>query len=56
MTARKTNTTGQSAAARRRAAAKGKAAEVEAADEAIKTGQLSDREAMDVLLAELMEK
>lgn len=27
-----------------------------AADEAIKTGQLSDREAMDVLLAELMEK
>ena len=27
-----------------------------AADEAIKTGQMSDREAMDVLLAELIEK
>jgi DNA polymerase III delta subunit len=27
-----------------------------AADEAIKTGKMSDREAMDVLLASLMEK
>jgi DNA polymerase III subunit delta len=27
-----------------------------AADEAIKTGQMSDREAMDVLLAELIDK